>query len=405
MKKISPKKWMAGIAIAVMILLTLIVPPSRSKVSEGSTYNREPSGYAAWYAYMEQTAARGIKIQRWQKPFLKLSQGLKSPITLIRVHPDRYTIDDAEEKWIERGNHLILLGVNAQTTEAPFSSIISSEAGKVKIDTTRRREYIVPSRPDEELASGYSLKYLSYLNTAQNIGQGSYRGSQNTPNSDDIPKLTKLLSDEFGGIVWQTKTDKKGTLISSTTAYLAANAYQNESGNFKFLANLVTELKSPIYIDEYIHGYKDLDTETITGDRNWIEYLMKTPLFAGAVQALVVLVVLIIAQNRRFGAAIATESPSINNSQAYIEALSSVLQKAQRTEFVWKAIAKAEQTKLQQKLGIRNEDRETTIAAWVQQTGRPKTELEHLLDPPKEKISEQDLLTYLLDWQKVQASI
>lgn len=393
MKKISRKKWLAGIAIAVIILLTLIVPPTRSKISEGSTYNREPSGYAAWYAYMEK---QGVKIQRWQKPFLKLKQSLKSPIILIRVHPERYTIDDAEEKWIERGNHLILLGVNTPTTEAPFSSVISSKAGKVKIETTRRRDFIIPGRPDEELAFGYAL---NYLNTSQNSQPNPDR-TETT--SEDIPKLTKLLSDEFGGIVWQSKTKKEGTLISSSTAYLAANAYQNEAGNFKFLSDLVSEFKTPIYIDEYIHGYKDPDAETAaTGDRDWIEYLMKTPLFAGAVQALVVLIVLVIAQNRRFGAAIAPESLSQNNSQAYIEALSSVLQKAKTTEFVWKAIAKAEQTKLQQKLGIRNEDRETLIATWAQQTGRPKAELEQLLNPPKEKISEQELLSYLLDWQKV----
>jgi hypothetical protein len=392
-KKISRRKWMAGIAIVVMILLTVIVPPSRSQITEGSTYSRDPSGYAGWYAFM---AKQGVKIQRWQKPFEKLSQ--KSPITLIRIKPELKEINYDEQEWVDKGNHLIVLGVRAKATEAPFSSEISSKLGSVKIETTRRREYSSQIRPDEKLALTIPLTLpLSSLVTAQ-------RDDKKVLNETIIDR--KLLGDEFGGIVWKSEKDK-GTLVASTTPYLAANAYQNAEGNYKFLAQLVTSSKTPIYVDEYIHGYKDKNAdETSENEQTWISYLMETPIFAGAVQALVVLLILVIAKSRRFGAAIAPESISINNSQAYIEALSSVLQKAQRREFVWQAIAKSEQKKLQKKLGIGNSDRETLITAWVQQTGGSQTELEYLLNPKNNSpISEKELLNWLLEWQKINISL
>ena len=89
------------------------------------------------------------------------------------------------------------------------------------------------------------------------------------------------------------------------------------------------------------------------------------------------------------------------------------MQKAQRREFVWQAIAKSEQKKLQKKLGIGQSDRETLITAWVQQTGRSQTELEYLLNPSLKnpnlknnpQISEHELLNWLLDWQKVLTSL
>jgi len=386
MKKISRKQWIVGIAIAVMILLTVIVPPNRSQVNTGSTYDRTPSGYAGWYEFM---STQGVKVQRWQKPFQDLDQKLKKPITLIRIKPERDSIDYAEAEWIEKGNHLIILGIGAEVTNAPFSSVISSKVGGVKIESSRRRGY-TQSYPNEQLA-------LTGLNTAH-----AKNSEQNSEQKKSTPENKKLLSDEFGSIVWRSDEYKKGTFIAAITPYLAANTYQNEEGNYKFLANLATVSKTPIYVDEYIHGYKDPDVNKPEAEKSWISYLMATPLFAGLAQALVVLIIFVIAQNFRFGQAIAPDSATINNSQAYIEALSSVLQKAQRREFVWEAIAKAEQRKLQQKLGIgKQADQETTIRAWVQQTGRSASEIEHLLTSPRTKISEQELSKLLQDWQKV----
>jgi len=49
MKRSNRLVWLAAIALGAIILLTLIVAPSNSKLNIGSTYSRTPDGYGAWY--------------------------------------------------------------------------------------------------------------------------------------------------------------------------------------------------------------------------------------------------------------------------------------------------------------------------------------------------------------------
>ncbi len=138
----SRRLWLFGaIAIGALILLTLFAAPANTKLSSGSTYNRAPNGYGAWYAFMEE---RGTPVQRWQKPFkaLATNKTIKSPITLLRVNSElsRPDLLAEEESWVEQGNTLVILGVRQPVTEAPFSTLHKTEAGSVKINTQRRKK-------------------------------------------------------------------------------------------------------------------------------------------------------------------------------------------------------------------------------------------------------------------------
>ncbi|MFB2972939.1 DUF4350 domain-containing protein [Aerosakkonema sp. BLCC-F183] len=357
--------WLAALTVAVIILLTLMAAPLATKLSSGSTYSRAPDGYGAWYAFM---AKRGTPIERWQKPDLPgvKSQASQSKIpnsmTLLRVHNqlDYDSLYYREREWVEAGNKLVMLGVRQPVTEANFSTVPESQTGKVKIETRRRRQF----QAKEEIR----------------------------------------LADRFGAIVWEQKLGK-GKVIYATTPHLAANAYQNEPGNYKFLAQLVSEGSKSIFVDEYIHGYKDKEAIVAEGKDSWITYLAKTPLVSIFVQAGVILLVLVLANNRRLGQPVTLASPTVDNSEAYIQALAGVLQKANSSEFVVEAIGKEEQIQLQKALGLGTTpiDRETLINAWVQQTGRPAAELQQVLElqSTKRRISEQELLSWLGKWQRV----
>ncbi len=213
-------------------------------------------------------------------------------------------------------------------TEAEFSTLQDSPVGNIKIETSRR-----------------------------------YTGTE----------LSLELSDNFGAIVW-TKQIGKGKAIFATTPYLAANAYQDYPNNFKYLAQLV-EKNPQIFVDEYSHGYRDKSTTETGSDRNWLEYLAKTPLKPLLIQAGVLLLVLIWAQNRRFGAPESLETPPIDNNIAYIQALAGVLEKAQSSEFILNIVGKEEQLQLQKALGL----------------GQPS--------PPR--LSDKQLLEWLDKWQKI----
>ena len=364
---LPPKRrlYLSAIALVMVILVIFSFTPSQN-IKNGSSYNRGPEGYAGWYAFMQN---QGVKIQRWQKPFVEIESETK-PVTLIQVNPELVQINpisvqgnfEAQQiKWIEQGNTLVILGIKQPSTAAEFTTYQESPLGRVKIDTSRR--YVEPTK--EEI----------------------------------------LLGDRFGAVVWQWKSGK-GKVIFATTIHLAANAYQDEA-NFRYLAKLVTDNSEKVLIDEYIHGYKDInqDTNYQSKQGNLLDYFAKTPLFPMLLQLSVVVILLIWSGNRRFGRAIKLDLPITENSQAYIQALAAVLRKAQSSDFVLEMIGKEEQLQLQKVLGMGNTpaNQEDLIKTWQQQTGKSPAELEELLklQTSKHRISEKNLLNWLAKWQSL----
>lgn len=367
MKRSSRVRWLGAIALGVIVLLTLIAAPSTSQLNSGSTYSRAPDGYGAWYAFMQQ---RGTPVQRWQKPFISIPNSdlleEERPITLLRVNSQlsQPKLDQAEQDWVKKGNTLVVLGVQGRVTEAAFSTMQRSSAGGVKIDTRRRQK-------------------------------------------DEGKKL--FLGDRFGAIVWQEQLGK-GRVIFSTTPHLAANAYQEYLNNYNYLFQIVIKESNSVWVDEYIHGYKDPTVRESEADgRDLVTYLTRLPLFPALLQGGVLLLVLIWAQNRRFGPPLPLDTPVVDNSEAYIQALAGVLQKAECSEFVLDVVGKEEQLQLQKALGLGQLalDHQRLVNAWVQQTGRSAIELEQLLrlQSQKRRMSEKQLLTWLGKWQTVHRHI
>ncbi|MEG4499007.1 DUF4350 domain-containing protein [Microcoleus sp. F10-C6] len=385
--------WLLGaIAVTALIIITLLFAPANNKINSGSTYNRGPDGYGAWYAFMSK---RGTEVERWQKPFEDFAKNQEATrlSTLLRIYsrliPE--VVSDTEKKWVEQGNTLVILGVRAPVTPAPFSSLHPASAGEIKIDTGRRE-------PSDK---------------------------------------KQVLGDRFGAIVWK-QTMGKGTVYFAVTPYLAANAYQDFPGNYEFLAGLVTQLEggekeiegaqqaiavnfiqnpigrqsqetsktlNKVWVDEYIHGYKDPEIIEREYEGNLFTYLAKTPLFPVFIQGTIILIIAIFAGWNRFGQPVTLSAPAVDNSEAYIQALAGVLEKANSTDFAVEIIGKAEQLQLQKALllGQASLESETLTNAWVDQTGRKAAELSELLPSPsrKQRISDTDLLAWLGKWEQI----
>jgi Domain of unknown function (DUF4350) len=358
MKRSNRLVWLGAIALLAIILLTSVSAPSNSKINSGSTYNRAPDGYGAWYAFMEQ---QGATIKRWQKPMDDLITQ-KRPATLLQItsYLREPEIDFREQQWLQQGNNLVILGVREKVTVANFSTLQKSPRGDVKIETRRRRSL----KPEEKI----------------------------------------LLGDRFGAVVWEAKHGL-GKAVFATSPFLAANAYQDNLSNFNYLSDLVGKKDNIIFVDEYIHGYKDADVKKSEGKGDVFSYLTKTPLFVMFLQAGVLLLVLIWAQNRRFGKPVGLKTPEIDNSQAYIQALAGVLQKAESSDFVVEMVGKEEQLQLQKVLGLGQVlvDSQTLVNAWMQQTGKSGAQLQEVLQlqSRKSRMSERELLSWLEKWQNL----
>lgn len=356
--KVQKIRIIGAIALVIIILITLLVAPSKSQQQSGSTYNRKPDGYAAWFEYM---VNQGVNIKRWEKPLSNLLENKQKKTTFLRINPSLtwFSISEKELNWLQEGNNLIVLGIRENPTEANFSTTHNSDLGIIKIDTTRR-----------------------------NNNQESF-----------------ILGDKYGAIVWQESVGK-GKITKIVTPHFAANAYQDYQGNYQFLSELVTQYNQPILVDEYLHGYKDKEIIEEEFDRNLLSYFWQTPLSIIIVQGLVLILICLWGFNNRFGPTISVSTPQKNNSQAYIDALAVVLQKAESSDFMVKIIGKEEQIKLQKKLGLGNKllPPKTLVNEWQNQhQNQNKLALISLLKLQSEKrhLKETELLNWLNEWQKL----
>lgn len=395
MKSTNRRLWIVGVLVLVAIAaITILAAPSNNKLNSGSTFSLAPDGYGAWYAFM---AERGTPVQRWQKPFADLAAvsleqdsgdsptqtPIASPITFLRIYPDFLLagLRQEEREWVKAGNNFIILGARQPVTPAPFSSILSSQSGSIKIETGRRRVF----------SQEKQLKSDRFSNVA--LSQPLEEEGREVLLAEE-----ELLGDRFGAVVWSQSVGE-GEIVFVVTPYLAANAYQDEQGNYEFLAELVTRRDSAVFADEYFHGYKDSETISEEYGQSWLEYLAGTPLAIALLQGAVVLSLAFWAQNRRFGPPISLPVPVKNNSEAYIRAAAAVLAKAESTEFVLEMVGKEEKRVLQRALGLGSMplDSETIVAAWVRQTGNSPIELQELLSAIAEqrRIREKDLITWL----------
>lgn len=357
----SPRlKWFIAIAVATLVVLTLIAAPTTQRRYSGSTYSRNPDGYGAWYAYMLE---RQSQIDRWRQPYGNLFELTGSNHTLLRVNSlflDTH-LSVVERDWVTQGNTLVVLGRHKDATTAPFTRFLESPAGLVEIQTTRRSPF----------------------------------------------ESQTLLGDEYGAVVWQTRLGK-GKVIYATTPHLAANAYQDSDGNFEFLAQLVGAKDRTIWVDEYVRGFRDLDPQSAgQTEDNLLSYFAKTPLLVVAIQGGIILLVTIYAGNYRFGKARSPQPPVVENSRAYIEALAKVLHKAESSEFIYEVVGKAERQNLQKSLGLGNTllPEAALIEAWVKQSGQSDRDLATALkmQSRKRRGSDRDILAWLEHWKRVRS--
>jgi hypothetical protein len=354
---------MIGIAL---ILGILFVAPSLSWKQSGSTYNRSPDGYGAWYDYM--TGKQGVAIERWRQPLGELLQEqLDAPRMLLRVQPKLISdrLDPQEKQWLKKGNSLVIVGVRQPTTKAPFSSQLESSVGEVKVETARR-----------------------------SLGTNK-----------------AILDDKYGSVVWQPQE----RLTYVTTSHLAANAYQDEAGNFRLLEQLVTQTKQPILVDEFLHGYGQrkprqsgpwiLRRGNGRSEDNIFSYMARTPLMPLLVQGMIVLLIAVLAKNRRFGRLQSVVTPPLDNSEAYIQALSGALRQADSRDFVMETVDKAELRSLQRQMGLGDEPYaldELIQMAQQQPTPERAAMLQQLLKIRQQRRSNDEAMTqWLAVWQKL----
>lgn len=366
---LARRYWGVGLGLlALVALIAFTAAPASNRLTSGSTWNRAPDGYAAWYDYM---AEQGSPIERWQRPLEDLlenrqqrAQPSAAPATLIQIYPSFIPrgISSLQYEWLQAGNTLVLLGQQVPVTAAPFRTEQPSPTGSVTVETRRRAQLSDQEQP--------------------------------------------VLEDEYGAIAWRFRQEQGG-VIAVATPHLAANAYSQAAGNFAFLAQLVQEAGGPIWVDEYLHGYKDSDVVVSETGGTWLGYLAGTPLAVALAQLGLLGLVALVALNRRLGVQQRFASPRVDNSEAYIQALAGVLHKAGSHAFVASTLSRAERLALQKHLGLGEAPVDDAVlqAAWEAATGEPTRSLTTVLTPPARLPRDQDLAAWLAQLQTLHQAL
>lgn len=400
----SRRNWILAIALLSVILLTLVLAPANTRLLQGSTYSRAPDGYGAWYASLEQ---QRVPVRRWQRPLEELLPPESAtdsndsapenpsedrplePITLVRVLPAPRPPSDigmTEVRLAEAGSVVVILGIQTPVSAAPFVSRLDSPDGAVVLETRRRFRLNLPApEPPAEPGDVEMIRQVQIVD----------------------PDRRALLQDEYGTVAWVRRIGS-GAIISVNTPHLAANAYQGSPGNFAWLTRVVTEARYPIWIDEYVHGYRDRDVLQDEARETLWGYFGRTPVVLVLIQA-AVLVGLAIWGDRRLGPPTLPQPKSPNSSLSYIQALGGVLEKAGSSEFVQDTLSQAEQAHLQRTLGLGTDpaDPDVVLNVWQTQSKASRATLEPLLVALKQKkhLGERDLLIWLGKLQKIRQSL
>jgi Domain of unknown function (DUF4350) len=355
--------WLWAVA-GLLVFLIAIFAAAPQSYPGGSTYGKALGDYSQWYAFMQQ---QDRPIRRWQKPYSQLEGQGQTLIQISDSLAQAEIIFQTQEvlKWVERGNTLIQLSWAGQFMGAPFRSDLHAQQGLVRIET--------------------SLRYK--------IGTDKEK--------DEVAEV----KDAFGSAIWSHRRGK-GQVILSTYPWIAANAYAQQAGNFRVLEALATRQNGPIWIDEWLHGHRDLGSEPEATDREeqspWA-YLSRQPIAVMAGQGVVLMLVLLWGKNQRFGALIRFSEPTRNSSEQYIQALADTLEANEQTEYVLSMLGQSFRQRLQTQLGMGGMGAETALTdeaiaqQWSLTTGRPSQELLKLLEQTqrKKRLSDRALLSWV----------
>jgi hypothetical protein len=388
------------VLVLIPLVFVLVVLTGVVTSKDGSTYSHAPAGYHKWYVYMQkQTQSQG-KIQRWRRDYSELLEqeapnqdliesqqpqlqyvSLDAPQTMVRVSSggmldvDSVITSDLMG-WVKKGNTVIQMNWHGRATDAPFRSTLSSPVGPVLVETTRRQ-------------------------TVERSSPGA------------------LLKDQIGAVAW-TESLGKGKVIYVTYPLLAANAHAEEPNNFAFLSRLASQAGGQIWVDEWMHGFRDRKSQNNSNDNANRErdipdvqaYIFRaTPALALLIQGIVITSLLIWGKNWRFGPLQVIRPREIANSERYVQALAGVLNQARHSDFVLAQLGLRLRQQLASQLGLaadraptaRLPDDVTLAQAWTAQTGQSAQEVLKLLQQADSgrRLSDAELVT----WAAVAAAL
>ncbi len=305
-----------------------------------STHNDGPAGYGAWFALLQNLK---LAPERWERKYSALTEETNGAV-LIRIN-QTVAIREDLLAWVREGNILI---------ELESSGAAATQA---------ERTIPVPAILQTHLAQGLNIpatlhgqrqalekRILTVLETPEEAQQSSLAlGTDQDP---------LLIVQPLG----------EGIYIYGVIADLAQNRWLSRPQNFQLWTNLLghylPESRTPIYVDEVIHGYGPSEVDRSNSAPSWLTYLAASPLALLFWQVGFVGLVWLIGANQRLDLPQPAPTPSRANTQEYINALAATYQRAGAQRLVFTLLFEDFRQQLARKLGVTADD--SQLITWAQ---------------------------------------
>lgn len=229
----------ALLAIAAFILLAagaavaaLLIWESGGRGRPFSSHGTLPRGSKAFYLLLQES---GHPVQRWECPLTMLPAEGAGEVLFIaepRRRPPRPVEAEALRAWVERGNRLVLLGLEQPALYEAFD---------LELAATHTLPEPLRFKADLPHALMEGVKYLEFRAAATFTGRSG--------------GLILAGEGEDSYILW--KAAGEGEIIAVTDAGMITNEALGRGDNLIFLLNAAGAFDEPlgVLIDEYHHGF------------------------------------------------------------------------------------------------------------------------------------------------------
>jgi hypothetical protein len=336
-----------------------VVPEGRQMAS---MHNKRATGLQGLSKLAE---SLGLPVAPWEQPYRQL----KEPGTLVLIAPTESLQPFQIEQillWVNKGNDLIY--IDDMTFE--LSNSVATKLG-VTVKSAGRPGAKVE---DVDVAPNSNVPETAHVEKLRLASATRVAGG------------TAIAKDAQGAFLTVIKFGKGRVLFGTCPSILANKTIAKKEywGNFQFISNWFKTTPGTIYFDEYAHGF--------SGGTNVFAYLAHGPVGAASAQIILILIIAVISESQRFGAARGIETRRQISNLEFINGLSHAYRRAKANTAVLDILFHAFKNKLSRALAVSpHEPVERLNEAWSQSKFQSSHDLGNLLKQYEEFMTRRDV--------------
>ncbi len=368
--------------IGVVILFALVITAgsflirtetdtsSIEVVKNRAIYNAKPTGYKAWHMALERS---GLAVSIWKKPFKELgkkptrqshSNDAVLPKTMVIIEP--YTVSHTNVlfgkeqvksllNWIFTGNRLVLI----DSFDHSGTRMLLRLLGVVVHPADPNKSNFAPKEAPTHLQLNMELN--QHLTVFPDSTRPALMAHLTEPILSSVDGYFELQNLEFPVTTLATVNSRpvmiditlgQGHIVLSTLTDLASNQllFSSRDANYQFLTNVVTAPLYPVIINEYVHGYTEVN--------NLLSYYAKkTPLGKVFLQGLLFFIALLwLSFYRWYPSQARTQKTNALSQKEYTQSLAHLYEKNRAQQLVMRPYITQIANILQQRYQLRLHD-------------------------------------------------